>query len=247
VATFSNLRINKAGTGYMLRAGSAGLVPDTSPTFNITSVATKVVFTVQPGTTEAGSSITPAVEVTAQDSLGNPVVGFTGNVTVALFDNPGPGFLSGTKTVAARAGVATFSNLSINRVGNGYTLIATASGLLNDFSASFSILPGPPSRLVFTVQPSNTPAAATISPPVQVTVEDAQGNTVTGYSGSVNMTITPFTGTFGAFLSGTLSQPVASGAATFSDLSINLAGTGYTLQASSGALTNFNSALFNIF
>ncbi len=246
IATFSNLRINRPGIGYTLRAGSPGLVPDTSTTFNVTSVATRVVLTGPPSTTQAGATIAPAVQVTARDSVGNTVVGFTGSVTVALFDNPGPGFLSGTKTVTAVQGVATFADLSINRVGNGYTLIATASGLLNDVSAPFNIIPGPPAQLVFAVQPSNTPAGTTISPPVQVRVEDAQGNPVTGYSGSVSMTITPFTGTFGAFLSGTVSQLVLAGVATFPDLSINLGGTGYRLQASSGVLV-FNSALFNIF
>ena len=185
-----------------------------------------------------------ALKVTAEDSLGNVVVGFTGNVTVALFDNPGPGTLSGTKTQPATAGVATFSNLTIDRVGNGYTLIATANGLVNDFSASFNIIPGPAARLVFTVQPSSAPAASTISPPVEVTVADAKGNTVTGYGGSVTIAIG--TNPSGGTLFGTTTQPVSSGVATFSNLSIDLAGTGYTLQASSGALTNFISASFFI-
>ena len=221
-------------------------MPDTSTAFNITSVATKLVFTAQPTTTPAGSAMAPAVKVTAEDSLGNTVVGFTGNVAVAIYDNPGLGILSGTKTQPATAGVATFSNLSINRVGNGYTLIATASGLV-DFSTLFNIIPGAPAQLVFTVV-SNTPAGTVISPPVQVTVEDAQGNTVTGYSGSVTMAIgtNPNPPPGKPTLSGTTAQPVSSGVATFSDLSIDLPGNGYTLQASSGALTSF-SALFNIF
>jgi hypothetical protein len=246
VATFSNLRLNRPGIGYTLRAGSAGLVPDTSTAFNVTSVATKLVFTTQPGTTAAGSTITPAVRVSAQDSLGNTVTGFTGNVTIAIYDNPGLGVLAGTKVQPALAGVATFSNLSINRVGNGYTLIATASGLV-EFSAPFTIIPGSPAQLVFTVQPSSAPAGTTIAPPVQVSVEDAQGNVVTGYSGSVSMAIGTNPG--GGTLFGTTTQPVTTGIATFSDLSIDLPGgtSGYTLQASSGALTGFISAPFFIF
>lgn len=248
VASFASLRINKPGTGYTLRAGSPGLVPDTSGTFNITSVATKLVFTAEPVSTQAGSAITPAVRVTAEDSLGNVVTGFTGNVTVTLFNNPGPGILSGANTVAAVGGVATFANLSVDRVGSGYTLIATASGLLNDFSAAFNITPGPPAQLVFTVQPSNTPAGATISPPIQVTVEDAQGNTVTGYIGTVTMVIgtNPPPGPKGSLL-GTTTQSIVGGVATFSDLGIDVPGVGYTLRASSGTLTNFNSAAFTIF
>ena len=41
---------------------------------------------------------------------------------MAIGTNPGGGTLSGTTTVAAVAGVATFSNLSINKAGTGYTL-----------------------------------------------------------------------------------------------------------------------------
>jgi len=86
--------------------------------------------------------MTPAVQVTALDALGNPVPSFTGSVTIALGHNGGmlmPGTLSGTKTVAAVNGVATFSDLSIDQLGNGYTLLVTASGLAGSESASFNI------------------------------------------------------------------------------------------------------------
>jgi hypothetical protein len=220
------------------------LTQDTSATFNITSTATQLTFTVQPVTTAAGVFITPAVQVTAQDSVGN-TAGFSGNVTVNILDNPSAGTLSGTKVVAAVAGVATFSTLNINRTGVGYTLIATATGLINDISGPFNIIPGAPSQLVFTVQPSNTPAGGTIAPPVQVTVQDNQGNTVTGYIGSVAMAIG--TNPSGGMLSGTSPITVSNGLATFSDLSINLAGNGYTLRVTSaGVAGSFDSNVFSI-
>jgi hypothetical protein len=50
-----------------------------------------------------------------------------------------PGTLSGTLTVNAVNGVATFSNLSIDQVGNGYTLVVTAANVVNAESATFSI------------------------------------------------------------------------------------------------------------
>ena len=248
VATFSNLRINRPGVGYTLRAGSGALVPDTSAAFNITSTATQLAFTVQPASpTAAGVAINPPVQVTAQDSLGNTATGFTNNVTVALFDNPNGGTLGGTKIVPAIGGIASFSTLTVNRAGPGYTLIATSGSLSPGFSNTFTIDPGTPSQIVFTVQPSNTPAGGTIAPPVQVTVQDNQGNTVTNYVGSVAMAIG--TNPSGATLSGTVSQPVANGQATFSDLSINLAGNGYTLQATSAGVAGgaaFNSNPFSI-
>jgi len=50
----------------------------TSTAFNITAgSAGTLVFTVQPTSTVAGASITPAVEVTARDANGNTATGFT--------------------------------------------------------------------------------------------------------------------------------------------------------------------------
>src|SRR2546430_17508951 len=65
-------------------------------------------------------------------TLFRSATGFTGNVQVAIEANPGGGTLSGTATVAAVAGVATFSTLSINRTGAGYTLTAAAGGSSGD-------------------------------------------------------------------------------------------------------------------
>ena len=104
--------------------------------------ATHVAFTVQPSTTLPLMTITPAVQVTVQDDLGNTVSGFTGSVTIAIGRNGGlvlPGTLSGTKTVQVVNGVATFSDLSIDQAGNGYTLVATAPGLTSGESTPFNI------------------------------------------------------------------------------------------------------------
>jgi hypothetical protein len=107
-------------------------------------VATHLVFTVHPSTTLPLFTIKPPVKVTAVDDQGNPVAGFTGSVTIAIGHNGGlllHGTLSGTKTVAAVNGVATFSNLSIDQLGNGYTLSATASGLTRAESTPFNVGP----------------------------------------------------------------------------------------------------------
>src|SRR5205823_3675335 len=139
----------------------------TSTAFNITAgTATQLVFSVQPSTTTAGAVIAPAVQITAQDGNGNTATGFTGSITVAIGTNPGTGTLSGTKTVAAVAGVATFSGLSIDKAGTGYTLTATGAG--STTSAAFNITAGTATQLVFSVQPSTTVAGAAIAPDVQV-------------------------------------------------------------------------------
>jgi len=101
------------------------------------AAAAKLAFTVQPTSAVAGAGITPSVQVTALDANDNTATGFTGNITVAIGTNPGGGALTGTATVAATAGVASFANLSINKVGTGYTLMASSGSLTVGTSAAF--------------------------------------------------------------------------------------------------------------
>ena len=103
--------------------------------------APHLVFTAQPKTTLPLTTM-PAVQVTVTDALGNAVPSFTGTVTIAIGHNGGtvaPGTLSGTKTVTVVNGVATFADLSIDQLGNGYTLTVTAGGVVGAESAAFNI------------------------------------------------------------------------------------------------------------
>src|SRR5204863_209960 len=241
VVSFGSLSIDKAGTGYTLAPSATGLTGANSSTFNIEpAAANRLVFTGQPTSVTAGATITPAVTVTVQDGLGNTVTGFTGNVAVAIGTNPGGGALSGTTTVAAANGVATFSTLSINRMGTGYTLPASGTGLATGGSAAFNVSAGSGSALVFTGEPTNAVAGAAITPAVQVTAQDGQGNTATGFTGNITLAIgtNPSSGT----LTGTKTVAAAAGVATFAGLSIDKAGTGYTRTAA-GAGRNTSSAL----
>jgi alpha-tubulin suppressor-like RCC1 family protein len=101
--------------------------------------ATQLVFTVQPASTMIDSAVVPAIAVTVEDAAGNVVT--TGNqlITIALAANPGNANLSGTATLVAVAGVATFPYMAINRAGNGYTLTASAATLPTVTSAAFNI------------------------------------------------------------------------------------------------------------
>src|SRR5207249_1403999 len=158
---------DKAGTGYTLSAAATTLTGATSAPFDIVpSTATRLAFTVEPSTATAGTPMTPALQITAQDASGNVVPDFTGNVTVAIETNPAGGTLSGTTTVAAVAAVATFSTLSIATGRSAYPLAAAAAGPAGATSAPFDITSAPATRLVFTVQPTTTTAGAAISPAV---------------------------------------------------------------------------------
>src|SRR5205823_7940862 len=111
-------------------------------------------------------------QVAVQDPQGNTITSFTGDVTIALGTNLHSGTLSGRTTVPAVAGVATFTDLSIDKAGAGYTLQATGASLTTP-SEAFTIWPAAAAKLAFTVQPSATQAGATIAPPVRVIARDA--------------------------------------------------------------------------
>lgn len=143
VATFDNLSIDAAGMGYTLLATNVGLISGTSSSFTVSAgTAAKVAFIVEPSDVGVGSAISPPVKVAIQDAAGNTVITATNSITVAIGNNPGSGAISGTLTKSAVAGVATFSNLSIDTVGAGYTLVATSSGLVGGTSAAFNVVNG---------------------------------------------------------------------------------------------------------
>ena len=245
VATFNDLSIDKVGTGYTLTAADGALTGATSAAFNITSAsAASLAFGVQPSNTTAGAAISPAITVRVLDTFGNIVAGDTSAVTLAIGTNPGSGTLSGTATQNAVAGVATFNNLSINKLGTGYTLTAADGALTGATSTAFNITAASAATLAFGVQPSNATAGTVISPAITVRVLDAFGNIVAGDTSAVTLAIgtNPGSGT----LSGTTTQNAVAGVATFSNLSINKVGTGYTLTAGDGALSGAISSGFNI-
>jgi len=126
-----------AAPGYLnSAAASAAYVITISP-------PVKLGFLVQPSNTATSTAIAPPVQVAIQDKNGNTVTSSASAVTVALSSNPGEATLLGTTTVNAVNGIATFSNLSIATISNGYSLIATSGDLTPAVSAAFNITPYP--------------------------------------------------------------------------------------------------------
>jgi hypothetical protein len=245
VATFANLTIPNAGTGYTLTAAATGLTGTASAPFNVTTGSPKtLVFVTEPSAATAGVAITPAITVKVVDSVGATVVSPVVAVTLAFNDNPNGGTLTGTLIANTVNGVATFSTAKVNRSGGGYTLLATATGLASDTSAVFAINTGAAAALAFSVPPSNAGAGATIAPPVQVSVTDNQGNVATSSTASIALAIGTNPGT--STLTGGAAVPAVAGVATFAGLSLNKVANGYTLVATSTGLTNGTSAVFNI-
>jgi hypothetical protein len=189
-------------------------------TVTVAATAANLAFTTQPGNTGAGASF--GVVVTARDAQGNTAAGFTGSVTMAIGANPGGGTLSGTKSVAAVAGVATFSGLSIDKVGTGYTLTATAAGVGSAVSSPFNITTGgiSTSKSVVTVSSGTVVSGGTVTLTLQA--KDASGNNITTGGATVVFTSSggTSTGTIGSTTdnhNGTYTAPftaVKSGTAT---------------------------------
>lgn len=218
-----------------------------SATSQVTVVSTGLAFVVQPSGGTAGATITPAVQVAAHDAQGLTDTSFTGVVSLAVTDSLGHSTpsdtLFGTTAHTAVAGVATFSDLSLDQGCLGCRLLATAGGVASASSAQFWIQKITATHLVFTVQPSTTVAGAPIAN-VVVTAVDDSGHTALTFTGTITIAIgaNPANGT----LSGTTQVAAVAGVAQFGDLHINAPGTGYTFTATTSGLPVATSVPFDI-
>jgi len=128
--------IPSGGSGIGTYATSAGTLTE------VAGAAKKLFFLQQPSNAEVCVFISPAIKVAVQDQFGNTVTANSSTVTLAIGSNPGGGTLSGAASVAAVSGTATFSTLSINMAGIGYTLAASSPGLTGVTSNAFTITSG---------------------------------------------------------------------------------------------------------
>ena len=94
-------------------------------------------FVTQPSNAAVGQPITPPVSVETVNASGNKV-NSSAPITIALGNNPGGATLGGTTTEDAVDGVATFSDLTLNKPGVGYTLVASSPGLTAATSNAFN-------------------------------------------------------------------------------------------------------------
>jgi hypothetical protein len=123
----------------LVAAGPAGcmkidILPPAGP-------ATQISFFTQPTNVASGDPIQPAVQVAVLDASGI-VVNNNGEFDIAIDfgENPGGAALSGDVTARTVRGKATFNNLVITVPGNGYTLVASATGFDAKTSITFNVL-----------------------------------------------------------------------------------------------------------
>lgn len=137
VATFSNLSVAVAGTGYKLSATSTGLTGATSAAFDVSvGPPARLSFVTQPAGGRTSTTFAPALEVLVEDAAGNPTD--AADVTVTLASGPGSGALVGTATVTPAAGHAIFSDLTVRGAGT-YTLRAALPGGPAATTAAFAL------------------------------------------------------------------------------------------------------------
>lgn len=239
VATFNDLSIQRAGS-YTLRATSGALTPDTSGPFQITpgppSPATSEI-SANPVSIDADGSSTSTITVQLRDAFGNALT--TGGAAVTLsttLGNLGPvtdngnGTYTATLTSSTTVGTATISGTV-----NGSAISDTAS-------VNFTLVGSP--SLIIDVQPTDTRVGQAISPAVVVRVVDGLGNTLTNFTGNVTAVLA--TRPAGANLQGDTVEPLQNGVATFDDLRIDLAGSGFRLGFTASGAGGVVSATFSV-
>lgn len=220
-----------------------------------------------PPSTASQATIAPAVVVNALDAAGAVATGFTGPLTLTIGGGaPVGALLSGTTTVNAVAGVATFGDLRLNKAGT-YTLVAAAGSLVPATSSSFQIVPGPATRLVFQNYPVAGAVAGTPLDPVTVSARDEAGNQATSFTGAVTLSSDEAASLMGAAgrgsipatdattgstafpvpasIAGTTTVNAIAGLATFSDITLQIAGT-RTLFAGASGLGSFGGPSFTV-
>jgi hypothetical protein len=237
-----------AGGSVTITAVGKGMPGGTALT--VSQSAAALAFSIQPGNATAGEALSPAVQIEVRDGAGNRMTSSRDPVTIAFANNAGGGTLTGTKTVNAVDGIASFTGLSINKAAAGYTLSATSGSLPAATSSAFTIAPAAAAKLVFTTQPVNAQGNVSMGS-VTGSISDAFDNVVTSATNSVTLSIAnnPWKGVIG--LGGNLSAtqltvPAVAGVATFTNVSVDKPGVGYTLTAASPSLTPATSTPFNV-
>ena len=209
--------LTEATFDYTLTFGAATKLTQTT---NAAGFVNRVAFTTQ-----------PVIEI--QDADGNKVADSTASVTVAM---TGGGTLSGTKTINAVAGVATYSGLSASGlISNNNVLAFTSSQLTGTSQASFNLTHGAAHHLY--VAASNDLGTRSILSGMRksgiafgqqpkVAVVDQDNNLVTtGPDATQTVTVSADV----AGLSGTTTVTASAGLATFSGLTMTALAGNYTL------------------
>ena len=244
VAIFSGMSLNKVGAGYTLSLTSSSLTSAISSDITvIPGTPTQFVIT---SALPANLTVTASFGFTAaaEDAEGNLATSFNGSVSVAIFTNPGSSTLGGTTTVSAASGLAVFSDLALSNTGVGYELSIGGSGLSAATTGPLNVT----AKGIATHMVIETAPPATVAPgaafSVTVAAEDDFGTVDASFSGGVSIALANNPGA--STLAGTSGVSANAGIATFTGLSLDIPGIGYTLQAASSGLPTITTSAFDV-
>jgi hypothetical protein len=176
----------------------------------------------------------PTFEIT--DANGNRVLTATNNCTLSKAS--GSGTMSGTATVAAVAGLITYTNVTITGASSVNVLRATVSGLTTVDTNSITM--SPPVPFGVQIQEPISGGLEGQSFTITVQVVDDTNTIIPNATNTVTIAKASGSGT----ISGTLSRAAVSGVATFT-VSIDDADS-YTITAASTGLNGDTSGSFTI-
>ena len=233
VASFSGCSINLAGTGYTLTAtDSAASLTGTSTPIDVTEgTASQIAFTTEPSGGPGGVPFGTQPVVSLTDSGGNAVAGQVKLSIESGTGTPGADLSCGANPLGVGFDGASFAGCSIDKTGTGYVLVAS-SGALQAMSDPFDVSGGNVAHASFSVEPGNGTGGSALSVQPSVKLTDSGGNPA---AGNVTLSLTPGLGTPGAkLICANNTVAAVGGVASFSDCSVNDAGSGYTLTAASG-------------
>lgn len=134
--TIASATANTSGSVFAAADAGGAQSSTTDDRNRIEVTATKLAFQQQPSTTTVSSVMSPTPKVQAVDANNNLDVDYTTNISITS-----TGTMTGDPiSVAASAGVATFSSVVHTVAGTGYTLTATSGALTSVVSSNFDII-----------------------------------------------------------------------------------------------------------
>jgi len=224
VATFSGITVERADSGYTLTAHATAINQGTSATFNVGPAVVKALQFLQLDPIDTAGQA-PPFQVRTVDRFGN-VVPVTGDAFIRLAANPAGGVLLGAGNASTITnGIGTLSQLSIEKAGAGYILLATGyggiAGLDSGFSPAFTVRPATATNMVFAHLDTTTLYLRQTFDGIAVQFRDGFGNQADTFS-SVTLGLGP--NPWAATLQGVTTE-FGTGLVTFSPVWIDKVGS----------------------
>jgi len=241
------------GTAISTDATGVSFTTLTGPSYDGIDIPTGTIILDAPAgfVFNTDASKPPGVFITHESGPGPDVAGSITSVTTSQIV-----FTVSTAAAGSTEDLLTWQNVEVQPafgtpLASG-SIVETGTASLNFFTqgpggtnwGTLTEVPGAAARLAFVQQPADATYGDTISPGVTVDVLDRYNNLT---SSTAAITLALSNNPTGAVLGGTIPISAVGGIATFSDLTVSKAGTGYTLVASSaGPLGSAPSSPFDI-